>query len=174
MDWDGIKTLLQRANEHFPRLNHLWVEAGYRGEDKGKDWALRRPWAGVWMSSSAQAILHLRKCSWHELKAEWRKEDVIVDWEKLLPAKGFVILPRRWVVERSFGWISHNRRMSLGTTRGYVRAARRSRICCHDSPHDEAIDPPVRPFHTVSPRTLVNKALWPRLSRSTRLAKRQG
>src|SRR5215207_4744529 len=23
-------------------------------------------------------------------------------------------------------------------------------ICCHDSPHDEAVDPPVRPFHTVS------------------------
>ena len=38
MDWDGIKTLLQRADEHFPRLKHLWVDAGYRGEDKGKDW----------------------------------------------------------------------------------------------------------------------------------------
>src|SRR5215208_1415213 len=24
------------------------------------------------------------------------------------------------------------------------------RICWHDSPHDEAIDPPLRPFHTVS------------------------
>src|SRR5215211_5699219 len=23
-------------------------------------------------------------------------------------------------------------------------------ICCHESPHDEAIDPPLRPFHTVS------------------------
>ena len=38
MDWDGIKTLLRRADEHFPRLKHLWVDAGYRGEDKGKDW----------------------------------------------------------------------------------------------------------------------------------------
>jgi transposase len=55
-----------------------------------------------------------------------RKEDVIVDWEKLLPPKGFLVLPRRWVVERSFGWICHNRRMSLGTTRGYVQVARRS------------------------------------------------
>jgi transposase len=24
--------------------------------------------------------------------------------------KGFVVLPRRWVVERTFGWISKNRR----------------------------------------------------------------
>ena len=39
-------------------------------------------------------------------------EGVVVDWEKLLPPKGFVVLPRRWVVERSFAWIGHNRRMS--------------------------------------------------------------
>ena len=37
---------------------------------------------------------------------------MMVDWEKWLPPKGFLVLPRRWVVERSFGWISHNRRMS--------------------------------------------------------------
>ena len=42
MDWDGIKTLLWQADRLFPRLKHLWVDAGYRGEDRGKDWALRR------------------------------------------------------------------------------------------------------------------------------------
>ena len=26
--------------------------------------------------------------------------------------KGFVVLPRRWIVERTFAWISFNRRMS--------------------------------------------------------------
>src|SRR5215208_1432322 len=26
-------------------------------------------------------------------------------------------------------------------------------ICCHDSPHGEAVEPPVRAFHTVSART---------------------
>src|SRR5215218_8365778 len=31
------------------------------------------------------------------------------------------------------------------------------RICCHESPHDEATDPHVRPFHTVSLGTSVNK-----------------
>jgi hypothetical protein len=39
MDHEGIKTLLHRAKERFPRLSHLWLDAGYRGEDKGKDWA---------------------------------------------------------------------------------------------------------------------------------------
>ena len=36
-----------------------------------------------------------------------------VDWEKLLPPKGFLqVLPRRWVVERTFSWTDQNRRMS--------------------------------------------------------------
>ena len=56
---------------------------------------------------------------------EWAKEGVAVEWRKLLPPEGFVVLPRRWVVERTFSWIEQNRRMSLGTTRGYLRAAKR-------------------------------------------------
>jgi hypothetical protein len=32
------KTLLEGADEAFPRLRHLWLEAGYRGEDKGAAW----------------------------------------------------------------------------------------------------------------------------------------
>jgi transposase len=43
---------------------------------------------------------------------EWAKEGVAVDWQKLLPPKGFVVLPRRWVVERTIAWIEQNRRMS--------------------------------------------------------------
>jgi putative transposase len=38
MDYEGIKTLLHRAQQRFPRLCHLWLDAGYRGEDKGADW----------------------------------------------------------------------------------------------------------------------------------------
>jgi putative transposase len=48
---------------------------------------------------------------------QWRKEGLTVDWEKLLPPRGFVVLPRRWVVERTFSWIDHNRRMSKGYER---------------------------------------------------------
>jgi hypothetical protein len=35
-DQEGIKKLLRHAGEKFPRLKHLWLDAGYRGEDKGK------------------------------------------------------------------------------------------------------------------------------------------
>jgi putative transposase len=44
--------------------------------------------------------------------AEWAKEGEKVDWQKLMPPRGFQVLPRRWVVERTFSWIGHNRRMS--------------------------------------------------------------
>lgn len=45
---------------------------------------------------------------------EWAKEGVEVDWKKLLPQPrdSRAFLPKRWIVERSFSWISHNQRMS--------------------------------------------------------------
>jgi hypothetical protein len=42
VDQEGIKPLLDGAKELFPRLSHLWLEAGYRGQEKGRGWALRR------------------------------------------------------------------------------------------------------------------------------------
>jgi putative transposase len=110
MDWDGIKTLLQRADEYFPRLKHLWVDAGYRGEDKGKDWVQKTlGWSVDLVERPRSPAPKEALMAWAE---QWRKEGVMVDWEKQLPPRGFVVLPRRWVVERSFAWIGHNRRMS--------------------------------------------------------------
>jgi putative transposase len=43
---------------------------------------------------------------------EWAKEGVAVDWEHLLLPKGFQVLPRRWIVERTIAWIDQYRRMS--------------------------------------------------------------
>jgi transposase len=110
MDWDGIKTLRRRADVEFPRLSHLWLDAGYSGEDKGGHWVektlgwtveiVRRP-----PKPAPKEVL----MSWAE---EWAKEGKEVDWQKLLPPRGFQVLARRWVVERTFAWISHNRRMS--------------------------------------------------------------
>src|ERR687892_1273864 len=49
MDHEGIKMLLHRARERFPRLSHLWLDAGYRGEDKGAETGSKRRWVGAWM-----------------------------------------------------------------------------------------------------------------------------
>jgi putative transposase len=110
MDWDGIKTLLRRADAQFPRLKHLWVDAGYRGEDKGKDWVQK---ALKW---SVELVERPRKPASKEVLQAWAaeltKEGIKVDWQKLVPPQGFQVLPRRWVVERSFAWLCHNRRLS--------------------------------------------------------------
>src|SRR5258708_39956083 len=45
------------------------------------------------------------------IRAVWVKEGEEVDWDAIIP-KGFHILPRRWVIERTNAWITHNRRLS--------------------------------------------------------------
>ena len=57
---------------------------------------------------------------------EWAKEGKKIDWQRLMPPRGYVALPRRWVVEHTFSWLSQNRRLSLGITRGFARVRRRS------------------------------------------------
>src|SRR4051794_29531841 len=110
MDWDGIKMLLRQADVAFPRLKHLWLDSAYRGEDKGKDWVEKA------LGWSVDLVERPRKPAPEEvLKSwarEWAKEGVKVDWQKLLPPKGFKVLPKRWVVERTFSWTQQNRRMS--------------------------------------------------------------
>jgi putative transposase len=52
----------------------------------------------------------------------WVKENLNVDMEivlKLIGQKGFQVLPKRWVIERTNAWISRNRRLA----RDYERVA---------------------------------------------------
>jgi putative transposase len=110
MDFEGIKILLRRADVEFPRLSHLWLDSAYRGEDKGKDWVEKTlGWSVELVERPRKPAPKEVSKSWSE---QWTKEGVKVDWEKLLPPKGIQVLPRRWVVERTFSWIDQNRRMS--------------------------------------------------------------
>ena len=110
MDYEGIKSLLHRAKERFPRLSHLWLDAGYRGEDKGADWVEKT------LGWSVDLVERPKKPAPEEVlmawAREWAKEGVEADWQKLMPPKGFVVLPRRWVVERTIAWMDQQRRMS--------------------------------------------------------------
>jgi putative transposase len=110
IDSEGIKTLLDRAGEQFSRLSHLWLDAGYRGEDKGKDWVEKAlGWSVDLVERPRKPVPEEMLMKWAR---EWAKEGMKVDWERFLPAPGFQVLPRRWVVERTFSWIDQNRRMS--------------------------------------------------------------
>ncbi len=112
MDRDGIKPLLERIEGRFPRLWHLWLDAGYNGQGKGADWVQK---ALGWTAEIVAASAEDGSAGGDEDMGarELAKEGMTIDWQKLLPPKdprGF--LPRRWVVERTFSWLGQNRRMS--------------------------------------------------------------
>ena len=107
-DQDGIRLLLEQVRGRFGRLSHLWVDAGYQG--RGKRWAEEA------MGLSVEVVRKPPKPVPDKVAErwarEWAKEGKKVDWERLMLPRGFQVLPRRWVVERTFAWIGHNRRMA--------------------------------------------------------------
>ena len=107
-DQDGIKQLLDPARDLIPRLSHLWVDAGYRG--RGKDWAEEALGVEVEVVNRSpkpppEKVLQI----WAR---EWFKDGREMDLKKLPKRPAFENLPRRWVAERTFAWMSHYRRMS--------------------------------------------------------------
>ena len=58
---------------------------------------------------------------------EFDKEGVPIDPKRFMPEKGpRPFLPKRWVVERTFSWLSQSRRMSKDYESGLRRARRPS------------------------------------------------
>jgi putative transposase len=50
----------------------------------------------------------------HRFKRYWVPNDIPPDqiaWSKYLPEPGFHVLPRRWVIERTFAWLLCHRRL---------------------------------------------------------------
>ena len=82
-DRDGAKLVLEAIRGRFHRLKKIWADGGYAG-------ALVE-----WVRSTFRA----RGLA---LEIVTRPDD----------ATGFVVLPRRWVVERTFGWLGRYRRLS--------------------------------------------------------------
>ena len=82
-DRDGAKLVLERLKHKFSRLRLIWADGGYAGQ-------------------LVEWVRGLRV--WHKLRLE------IVS--RPPESKGFVLLPKRWVVERTFGWFNRYRRLS--------------------------------------------------------------
>ena len=113
MDRDGIKLLLDPSSaDRLPRLSHLWLDAGYNGQDKGADWVQKM------MGWTAEIVRHPPKLVPEEVMKKWvrelTKEGVQLDREKMQekPNGPRAFLPKRWIVERTFSWLGQNRRMS--------------------------------------------------------------
>jgi len=85
-DRDGAKELLSplKQNKHW-RLQKIWADGNYRGELEQWVWNLRQ--------GRGKRRIHL------EIVAKSSTATL-------------VILPRRWVVERTFAWLGRSRRLS--------------------------------------------------------------
>jgi putative transposase len=79
--------------ERFPRLHQLWVDSAYQGSFVD--------WVEQTLGWTVQVVRRPRKWVW-----------VPVDQEPPAMPRGFQVLPRRWVVERTLGWLGRWRRLS--------------------------------------------------------------
>lgn len=92
LDRDGARLLLEPVKQMFGRLSHVWADMGYRGDVVG------------WIEKHLGWTVEIVK-----RPSKWGRYPVDVEPE---PMPRFTVLPRRWVVERTFAWIGRYRRMS--------------------------------------------------------------
>jgi putative transposase len=78
---DGAKALLRRVLGGFTWLRLLWVEGGHTGDAFAN-----------WVKTRSHKL---------SVKVVKRSDDL----------RGFKVLPHRWVVERTFGWLMYHRRL---------------------------------------------------------------
>jgi len=98
-DRDGVQLLLAGIQALFPRLKHVWVDGGYRTQAK--------EWIESTLGWTVEVVKHPPKP-----RGIWAPVDAVIDWEALMPKGWRGVLPRRWVVERTFAWLIFNRRLT--------------------------------------------------------------
>lgn len=112
---DGAKLLLEGLAHVYQRMQLIWVDAGYSG----------RPFQ-AWCKKHLKWRVEVVKHWWSEMKrGVWLPADAPTP---IIPS-GFHVLPRRWVVERTFAWLGFYRRLSKDyeylteTSEAYIYAA---------------------------------------------------
>jgi putative transposase len=84
-DRDGAKFVLEPLKEKHWRLKKIWGDANYRGE------------LLEWVHNLRQGRGHRR---------------IQLEIVAKVDRHQFVVLPKRWIVERTFAWLGRSRRLS--------------------------------------------------------------
>ena len=99
-DHQGGKLLLEPLGGLFPRLKLIWADSAYK---KGG--------FAEWVKETFGWEVEIVEHPWSGLRGVWAPKDAVIDWEKIRPS-GFHVLKWRWIVERTFAWLSTWRRLS--------------------------------------------------------------
>jgi len=83
-DRAGARLVVPALLKRHRRLQYFYVDGGYRSEP---------------LVEELRALVPKRKLHWEVVRRQPRTQ-------------GFSVLPRRWLVERTFGWLSHWRRLA--------------------------------------------------------------
>jgi putative transposase len=97
-DQEGGKLMLEAVKDAFPRIKLVWGDSHYGGTFIG------------WLKAHLGWTMQTVKALTMPKRGLLVPEGAEIEWDKLFP-KGFRPLPRRWVVERSFAWITRWRRL---------------------------------------------------------------
>jgi putative transposase len=91
-DREAGKLVLDYITERYPELAHLWTDAGYTGTFT------------TWATDTCGLLVEQVQRS-----PSWTR---VLPGEVPAPRSSFEVVPRRWVVERTFAWLGRYRRMS--------------------------------------------------------------
>jgi putative transposase len=111
-DRSSAPLLLAGLDAEFPRLALLWADTAYQG-------------LKAWLREMLGWQLTISKHWWTGLRGVWLAPG---QGPPEIP-RGFHVLKRRWVVERTFAWIGRNRRLS----RDYERLIQTSEMLLYAS-----------------------------------------
>ncbi len=107
-DRAAVPLLLAGASTEYPRMELVWVDRGYTGT--GAQWIHEQ------LGWQVEIVHHPPRSgrAWQWVPDPDDPMTLRFRWVKVARTEtGFRgVLPRRWVVERSFAWLGHSRRLS--------------------------------------------------------------